>query len=783
MNRNRRDNIVNGEVTLDKLDTTGASDGQAPVYDSATDSVEWSDVVSATTLDTNTAVTGLTGILKVESGTLASAAVNNDYVPATGAIMTNPRAIGRMTVGYEEGLAGTVRIYDSSDRYIDLTTTDGSTLLVDGSPLTGTAGATGATGVGATGATGTAGSPGATGNTGATGSQGPQGNTGATGTGGLAGDTGATGAAGNTGATGAQGNTGATGADGITGATGADGNTGATGVIGTTGATGATGVQGITGVEGDKGPTGDAGAQGNTGATGTQGPQGGAGNTGATGVQGTQGDPGNTGATGTQGPQGGAGNTGATGTQGPQGDAGNTGATGVAGDQGAPGNTGATGVQGGAGNTGATGAAGITGATGATGVGGEAGATGNTGSTGATGSTGTQGGYGGNSVLYDWSDTTEAGDPGTGAILGNNAAEASVTVLCISDSDSGSVDVSSWIAALDDSSSTVKGHLRIFKKTDPTVWHLWRVNSITDNTTYWSIGVTYVTGCATGFGEYPVVLSFSRTGDAGGTGSQGATGATGAAGNTGATGAQGNTGATGTAGDQGAPGNTGATGVQGNTGATGAQGNTGATGDKGTQGNTGATGTAGDQGGAGNTGATGAQGNTGATGAQGNTGATGSQGGAGNTGATGAQGPTGAICAYTAVPSDDTYSGLTIQLVANEAQGLGDAVYIDADGEAHIAKADAVATSRVIGVCCVTGVTGASVTGTYLLHGVLRDDSAFNWTVGGAIYLTATGTTTNTLTQALTGLTGTDACTVQIGTATHADRMYVCPDTVIVEHT
>src|SRR3990167_10154666 len=105
-----------------------------------------------------------------------------------------------------------------------------------------------------------------------------------------------------------------------------------------------------------------------------------------------------------------------------------------------------------------------------------------------------------------------------------------------------------------------------------------------------------------------------------------------------------------------------------------------------------------------------------------------------------------------------TYSGLTIKLVANEAQGFGDACYINADGEAQLGDADAIATSKI--VCMAAETIAANATGLYLLKGVARKD-AWTWTVGSFVYLSLTGTTTNTMTQ--TAPSATDDCLVILG--------------------
>ena len=132
----------------------------------------------------------------------------------------------------------------------------------------------------------------------------------------------------------------------------------------------------------------------------------------------------------------------------------------------------------------------------------------------------------------------------------------------------------------------------------------------------------------------------------------------------------------------------------------------------------------------------------------------------------------------TAVPSDDTASGLTITLTAADDQNFGDVCYINSSGKAAIAKADAAATAYAF--VMATATIAADASGTYMLMGVARDDSQWAWTVGGPIFLSATGTTGNTLTQ--TAPTAADSVTQIVGVATHADRMFFLPSLVQVVH-
>lgn len=393
------------------------------------------------------------------------------------------------------------------------------------------------------------------GGSGATGPTGPTGPTGATGAQGATGTAGATGTQGATGAAGAPGAQGATGPTGPTGPSGPAGPTGPTGPTGAIGSAGQTGSTGSTGPQGPTGPTGATGVQGATGPTGTQGATGVQGPTGPTGVTGAQGATGAAGATGTQGP---TGPTGLTGTQGAQGPTGPTGVTGAQGAQGPTGATGPTGVTGSAGSdagfTGATGPTGAQGATGPTGVTGTQGATGAVGPTGVTGPTGLQGYFAG--YLFRFDTATTDGDPGSGEVRFNNATLSSVTEMYISDLTFNLEDFLAVVTTWDDSTSTIKGTIRIVNNANGTE-ATFQLTAITDAVDYTKLSVTFVSGSTLPASLEILSFDFSRTGDKGTTGAPGPTGVTGSTGPTGPTGAAGAAGATGPTGPTGITGATG----------------------------------------------------------------------------------------------------------------------------------------------------------------------------------------------------------------------------------
>jgi hypothetical protein len=181
--------------------------------------------------------------------------------------------------------------------------------------------------------------------------------------------------------------------------------------------------------------------------------------------------------------------------------------------------------------------------------------------------------------------------------------------MLIDDQDISAADVQSFLRTIDDSTSTIKGHFRISLKTDSTVFALFTISSIVEETGYFDVNCSYVSGSTTSFSNNAnLIITFARTGDVGAQGAQGFTG------------------------PQGPQGTQGFTGPQGTQGFTGAQGTQGFTGPQGTQGFTGPQGTQGPQG---FTGPQGAQGTQGFTGPQGTQGFTGPVGATGPTGATG----------------------------------------------------------------------------------------------------------------------------------------------------
>jgi hypothetical protein len=197
---------------------------------------------------------------------------------------------------------------------------------------------------------------------------------------------------------------------------------------------------------------------------------------------------------------------------------------------------------------------------------------------------GPQGNFGGATFAYDFNTSTSATDPGAGKLALNNATFSSATVLYLDDVDMGGIDIQSYLRTIDDSTSTIKGHFRISKRLDPEAFVLYTITSLTEETGYFSVSCSYVSGSSPTFSNNEdLLITFARTGDKGEQGPQGFQGTQGFQGNQGfqssvqgpqgVQGTQGFQGAFGgPQGDQGAPGIAGIAGEPGTNGTNGAQG-------------------------------------------------------------------------------------------------------------------------------------------------------------------------------------------------------------------
>jgi hypothetical protein len=146
---------------------------------------------------------------------------------------------------------------------------------------------------------------------------------------------------------------------------------------------------------------------------------------------------------------------------------------------------------------------------------GDQGATGATGSTGSTGATGATGATGPNTGLdYAW-NTATSGDPGSGKVLANDATLASATAINISKTGRNAESLGTTIGNWADSTTTVKGHLRIFTVADRTEWIEADVTAVSDQTTYYAVTITEVEANGSPANNDVMAVFFARSGDKG----------------------------------------------------------------------------------------------------------------------------------------------------------------------------------------------------------------------------------------------------------------------------
>lgn len=128
------------------------------------------------------------------------------------------------------------------------------------------------------------------------------------------------------------------------------------------------------------------------------------------------------------------------------------------------------------------------------------------------------------SLSYAYSTTTTDSDPGAGFLRLDNATPGSATGIYVSDTEAAGVDVSAFLLSWNDSTSTIPGQIVLRSIDNANVFHIYAISSLTDNTGYMDITVTYVDGSGSLVNGETVVLGFIRTGDKGDTGATGPAG-------------------------------------------------------------------------------------------------------------------------------------------------------------------------------------------------------------------------------------------------------------------
>lgn len=131
-------------------------------------------------------------------------------------------------------------------------------------------------------------------------------------------------------------------------------------------------------------------------------------------------------------------------------------------------------------------------------------------------------------IPYTFSTTTTNSDPGSGNLRLNNATQTSATAIYADLLDALATDWTAVLDIFDDSTSTIKGMIRLVKADDISKWLIFDVTALVSPSGYREITVTNVAGStASPFANADsIVLCFTPTGDKGTAGVSGGTFAT-----------------------------------------------------------------------------------------------------------------------------------------------------------------------------------------------------------------------------------------------------------------
>lgn len=137
---------------------------------------------------------------------------------------------------------------------------------------------------------------------------------------------------------------------------------------------------------------------------------------------------------------------------------------------------------------------------------------------GATGAAGSNGQYGGFSSRWLFSTTTSS-NPSSTTLRLNNSSPASATLIYVNETNADSTNVQPFLNSFSNGGSF--GLIRIFKEFNSAVFADFQVGLVVDSGSYFSIGVTYVSGSGSFAANDSVVLSFAANGAAGAAGANG----------------------------------------------------------------------------------------------------------------------------------------------------------------------------------------------------------------------------------------------------------------------
>ncbi len=125
-------------------------------------------------------------------------------------------------------------------------------------------------------------------------------------------------------------------------------------------------------------------------------------------------------------------------------------------------------------------------------------------------------------IPYTFSTTTTDSDPGPGVLRLDNATQASATTLRLDLLGVDGVTYTSVIDTMDDSSSSIRGQIRLVKLTDSTKWLTFNITTTIASPSGYK-NVTVVNSASSGSNPFAnndsIILLFTRTGDIGVAGS------------------------------------------------------------------------------------------------------------------------------------------------------------------------------------------------------------------------------------------------------------------------
>jgi hypothetical protein len=119
---------------------------------------------------------------------------------------------------------------------------------------------------------------------------------------------------------------------------------------------------------------------------------------------------------------------------------------------------------------------------------------------------------------YTFSTTTADADPGAGLLRLSNATQNASTVIRIDLTDKNGADLTAFLDTFDDSTSGVKGQIRLVKSNDATKFLIFNITSLASPAGYRNVTVANIGfSAASPFANTdPVSIVFTRSGDAGG---------------------------------------------------------------------------------------------------------------------------------------------------------------------------------------------------------------------------------------------------------------------------